>query len=500
MIIIGAGLAGLATGCYGQMNGYKTTIFERQAKPGGVCVSWKRKGYTFDYALHNLFGIAPNSVGNSMWTELGALQDLKTYNFKEFSQIEDSNGKAFTVYTNLDILEKHLLELSPNDKKTINEFIRDIRRLSKYNVFAAISGGIGTMIRLLPILNLLTKYGKITVEDYAKNFTDPFLQKVFLSIQYDLTGVPVLIPMIFLGAMNNGDGGWPIGGSQALSKNIEKRYLELGGQIIYSSKVNKILVENERAIGVQLEDDSQHRADFIISAADGYSTIFNMLEGKYVNNFIHTYYNSYPKTMPFGLEVCYGVNRDLAHEPHALVLFQDEPLMIEGRGLNKLDVEIFNFDSTLASSGKTVIKVVMESDYDYWRKLSEDVKAYNEEKKKIANTIAERLEKRFPGLNNQIEAIDVVTPLSVEHYTGAYRGSLPWPAPQNLAREVAKNGISKTLPGLQGFYMVGQWAGALYSTTQVSQMGRDLIQKLCKENGKRFVATTTDKSITQSQD
>jgi phytoene dehydrogenase-like protein len=40
IIIIGAGLAGLSTGCYAQMNGYKTQIFEMQNKPGGVCVSW----------------------------------------------------------------------------------------------------------------------------------------------------------------------------------------------------------------------------------------------------------------------------------------------------------------------------------------------------------------------------------------------------------------------------------------------------------------------------
>ena len=36
IIIIGAGLAGLATGCFLQMNGYKTRIFEMQSKPGGV--------------------------------------------------------------------------------------------------------------------------------------------------------------------------------------------------------------------------------------------------------------------------------------------------------------------------------------------------------------------------------------------------------------------------------------------------------------------------------
>jgi phytoene dehydrogenase-like protein len=46
MIIIGAGLAGLSTGCYAQMNGYCTQIFEMHSKPGGLCTVWKRKGYT----------------------------------------------------------------------------------------------------------------------------------------------------------------------------------------------------------------------------------------------------------------------------------------------------------------------------------------------------------------------------------------------------------------------------------------------------------------------
>ena len=46
LIIIGAGLAGLSTGCYAQMNGYQSCIFEHHTAPGGVAAAWKRKGYT----------------------------------------------------------------------------------------------------------------------------------------------------------------------------------------------------------------------------------------------------------------------------------------------------------------------------------------------------------------------------------------------------------------------------------------------------------------------
>ena len=286
------------------------------------------------------------------------------------------------------------------------------------------------------------RHSKITIENYAKDFSDTFLRKALATIQYDLSDIPILIPMIFLATMNKGDGGWPIGGSFALSKNIERRYLELEGTIDYHSNVTKILVENDKAVGVQLEDGTKHFADIIVSAADGYSTIFKMLEGKYVNSTIETYYSSYPKTLPFGLEVWYGINRDNSNEPHALVLFQNKPIRIEGREYDRLDVEIFNFDPTLAPYGKTVVKVVVDSNYDYWQPLSKDIEAYNKEKKKLADNIAERLEKRFPGFRNQIEAIDVVTPISVEHWTNAYRGyCVPWPAPLDIAKEVSKKGV-----------------------------------------------------------
>jgi phytoene dehydrogenase-like protein len=97
IIIIGAGLAGLSTGCYSQMNGYKTEIFEMQNKPGGVCVSWKRNGYSFDYAVHNVFGISTKPTGtlyNRLWQELGALKGTGAYAFEEFVQVEDADGKV----------------------------------------------------------------------------------------------------------------------------------------------------------------------------------------------------------------------------------------------------------------------------------------------------------------------------------------------------------------------------------------------------------------------
>ena len=493
VIIIGAGLAGLSTGCYGQMNRYKTRIFEMQNKPGGVCVSWKRKGYTFDYAVHNVFGFSTKpvkSLYNQVWQELGALKDNSVYGFNEFVQVEDPDGKIFTVYSDIDKLEKHMKELAPADEKLIAEFTQAIRKFRGKDVFAAMFGGMGTKLKMLPLMSALLKYGKINLKDYAQKFSDPFLRKAFSTIQYDIEEVPVIVPIIFLSMLSVGDAGWPIGGSAALSRNIEKRYRELGGEVHYNSKVKKIIVKDDVAKGVQLEDGSEHFADVVVSAADGYSTIVGMLNEKYTTQTIRSYYKSYPKTQAFGLEIWYGVNRSFASEPHAIVLFLDQPITIEGREKDRLDIEIMNFDASLAPSGKGVVKVNFESENDYWKELSSNQEKYQAQKREIADLVAERLEKRFPGFKEQIEAVDVVTSVSVEHWTGGYRGfAQPWPAPQELAEEINKNGVSKTLPDLQNFYMVGQWAGGTFGLSTVCLMGRNLIRELCKKDGKTFVTS-----------
>ena len=76
IIIIGAGIAGLSAGCYGQMNGYRTQIFEMHDLPGGLCTSWKRKGYTFDGCIHWLVGSRPGTEFHRIWEELGRCRDV----------------------------------------------------------------------------------------------------------------------------------------------------------------------------------------------------------------------------------------------------------------------------------------------------------------------------------------------------------------------------------------------------------------------------------------
>ena len=100
-IIVGAGIAGLSTGCYARMNGWNTRIFEMHERPGGLCTAWSRKGYIFDGCIHHLAGAGPASRYRPIWEELGAA-DLEMEFPETFVRCEDASGRQFNVYTDLE--------------------------------------------------------------------------------------------------------------------------------------------------------------------------------------------------------------------------------------------------------------------------------------------------------------------------------------------------------------------------------------------------------------
>jgi phytoene dehydrogenase-like protein len=114
ILIIGAGIGGLATGCYARMNGYRATILEMHGVPGGLCTSWHRHGFTFDGCIHNLAGSSPDSIFHGMWRELGVVPALPMHAYREMVRVERSDGAPLTVHADLDKLARHLKELAPS--------------------------------------------------------------------------------------------------------------------------------------------------------------------------------------------------------------------------------------------------------------------------------------------------------------------------------------------------------------------------------------------------
>jgi phytoene dehydrogenase-like protein len=284
-----------------------------------------------------------------------------------------------------------------------------------------------------------------------------------------------------------------VGGPGEFLHAIEQRYLGLGGEIHYRSPVSKILVEadpagqGDRAVGVRLADGTEHRADVVISAADGRATIFDMLEGKYLNDEIRGYYDTLPLFSPV-LFMHLGVDRTFEEMPPSVggeIFRLDEPVTFAGREWKWMAAHIYGFDPSVAPEGKTLVRVLLPSSYEYWKDLRQDRERYRAEKEHVAEQVIALFDRRYPGLADQVEMIDVSTPVTFERYTGNWRGS--WMGWLSSAKTMNMR-ISKTLPGLDSLYMVGTWV--LNSSLPYAVVsGRHVTQILCKADKKPFVTT-----------
>jgi len=495
ILIIGGGLTGLAAGCYGRMNGYRTSVFEMHDKAGGVCTAWKRKGYTIDGAMNWLVGTKPGTGFHKFWEELGAAQNWKVYNHDRYLLIETRSGRGFTFYCDIDRLEGHMKEVAPEDRETIEEFTGAIRDCTRFEMPVDKPSELYNLIdmmktvKMLSFMRFLRKWQKTSLMEYMKRFKSPFLREVFqLAFGVDLFDFPVVTVFMMLAWQHLKEAGYVIGGALALVEPIERRYLDLGGELYFKARIEKILVEDDKAVGIRLADGTEHRADWIISAADGHTTIFDMLDGKYLDDTIRGCYD-HPRLFPPLIYVGLGVARrfdDVPSSVAGMTIPLDEPVTVAGSEQKELGLLIYHFDPTMAPEGKSVVKVQFNTDYDYWEKLYGEPERYKAEKEKIADLVVNLLDKRFPGLATQVEMRDVATPMTWVRYTGNWRGSYEgW----MISPASFTSSMSKNLPGLDNFYMAGQWVNPGGGMPTAAMSGNHTIQLICKKDNKKFVTS-----------
>ncbi len=496
VIIIGAGLAGLSAGCFCQINGYESQIFEHHTLPGGVAATWKRKGYTIDGGIHFLMGHKPGTGLHELYSQLGAVSEDTFVDMNSYARfIDEKRGYKLDITGNLEKLGQKLKDLSPEDGKIIDDLIKGARALQGLDMSETglakppeLTGPLDqikdmwSMGKLLPYFT--GKYSK-SVKDYVKTVKNPLLQEIIKNLF--TPEVPVWFIFMLLGLLADGQLGLLKKGCLDFALSIEKRYKELGGKITYKSTVEEIIVENNKAAGVRLAGGTEHRAHVIVSAADGYSTIFKMLGGKYINTEIRKRYDNRELCTPF-ITVSFGVKREFPGEPVYTTFLLKEPFTAGGMEISGMSLRLFNYSPDFAPSRKSVVQTIIEGKWDYWNELQEkDRKAYEAEKERVAEEILKRLEIHYPGISKEVEVTDVATPYTTWRYTLNQRGS--WGGWLYTPETIIKQ-IERTLPGLDNFYMAGHWV--LMGVSGVLYSGRHVAQLMCHKDRKKFISKKRD--------
>ncbi len=493
VLIIGAGIAGLAAGSYLQRNGFTTHIFDQHTLPGGLCTAWERQGYRFDGCIHWLMGSSPRSNMHHIWRELGA-GELNYLEWDIFTVIKLSDGDRFTVYTDPDRFEAELSRLAgPDDSPLIKSIAAAIRNMSRFDLPAAwdkltLPEAARILFALPGALPIFGTWMKLPIASLLARIASPKLREALSGLYSgDMGDFPVAGLFMMLGFMSKKSCGYPLGGSSAFARSIEKKYLSLGGSISYGFRVDRILVENGKAVGIAGEK-GELRGDLVISAADAHDTVERLLGGRYRSPGLDKAFASF-RRFPSLLLLGLGLKGDFSSYPHSYSFPLKQPLVLEGGELTLLGMGIrfFSFDPGAAPAGKTAAMVMISTTNDsWWTELrARDRSAYDAAKEESKRRIIAALDSELPGIASAVEYSDLSTPATLIRYTnnwhGSYEGWLP-----TIKTMGAK--LPRTLDGLAGFYMLGQWLNPGGGLPPCGIDGRRLAKRLCQAEGRSFRA------------
>ena len=481
VVVIGAGISGLSAAIYAQRSGFDVTICEQHSIAGGMCTSWKRKGYLFEGTVHWLTGSSPKTEINQLWKETGALNEQIPIVLHEQFHAVEWEGKTISIYRDIEKTVKHFYEISPDDKKQINRLLKDVKRFSNFEMPVIDIRGvkaqnpkrmkISTLLKMIPVIPRLIKLSRITSKEYADKFSHIGIKNALKYIPEEYSAVALIVT---LSTLNMGDGGYPEGGSLAMVDGMVKTFKNLGGTLLLNKKVKKIKIENKAVVGVTLNDETALNADAVIVTQETIAALDNLFDISLQDKWLADLQKNTKS------EVCTFVSmgvRCLLPEPIIPAWELDEP--IEHGGFTETQLFFYNNagHKGYAPENSAVLTTAFMGDtYDFWKKAKEEGR-YEDEKKKLADKICRALCKKFPQVQGNIEVIDIATPLTYERYTGAYHGS--WMTVGGVGDKMSEYpGFSKNISGL---YFAGHRIMPPGGLPAALYTGRTAAQMVCRQ-------------------
>ena len=182
-----------------------------------------------------------------------------------------------------------------------------------------------------------------------RRFTHPLLRSFFG--QGGSAQLAAIALVLMFAWLSERDAGYAIGGSQAIIRSDRRQFRQSPRAAATGTRVERILVERDTAVGVRLASGETIAADWVISAADGHAMTDKLLGGRY-----GAASDRMLKPFPSYLQVSLGVARDLSQQPGYIIRVLDRPLVVDpGTEPSQLAFRFFHFDPSFAPPGKTAV-------------------------------------------------------------------------------------------------------------------------------------------------
>lgn len=330
VVVIGGGIAGLASAALLARDGFEVTLVEKRDAVGGRAGSWEVDGFRFDmgpswYLMPEVFDHFYRLCGTTADEQLQLVQldpgyRVITEGFDEPTDIAASRDENVALFESIEPGAGAKLESYLDSALDTYDMAKKRFLYTSFASFGPLLRGdvlsrTGKLVRLL--LQSLDSF-------VGKRFRDLRLRQILGYPAVFLGSSPFLTPAMYhlMSHLDLTDGVlYPMGGFTRLIESIESVAAAQGAVIRTSSPVARILVDDEskQARGVELESGEVIEADIVVSAADLHHSETQLLPEE-----LQTYPQSYwdERTPgPSALLLYLGVKGELPQLEHHTLLF-----------------------------------------------------------------------------------------------------------------------------------------------------------------------------------
>ena len=451
VIIIGSGISGLTAASLLAKRKLKVCVIEAQYKPGGSCGIFKRNDVVFEQGAAMIYGFNARGFSPHRFVFNALEESIDIIKHDELYAINFGEHRI-VFHQDIDMFIEELAKVFPKEKENFKRFYKGLSNqymkiIAENPDFISPDAmkkekGLKSLLKHpIEYIRFLGYMNKNTKSVLKKYFKDENVFNLFdkLTSTYCYTNVeetPAILSSVMFVDNHFGGSYYPAGSTLNLVGKLEKVIEENNGQMIYNTEVEEIIVEDNKAKKVSLDNGKVISANYIVNSGNVWN-LYNKLLKNNASEEIKSWANSLEPAYPS--VVLFALVKEEAIPKGTLpieMLIGDKTKLDE----NEVTVYILSIDDkTLCKNGYHTIMAIGPT-FKEWPKgfkNNYNTDKYREMKKIEKNRLLEILEKRFPGFKENLCHVEISTPTTLNRYVLKEGGSVAGPK-QKLGQHMLK--------------------------------------------------------------
>ncbi|MEQ8525430.1 phytoene desaturase family protein [Gracilimonas sp.] len=280
--VIGAGLGGLSAACLLAAQGHQVSVFEKNRNTGGKMNVFESEGFRFDTGPSLL---TMPFIIEKLFKECGADMDeyLSLTPLDPICKYFYPDGTIFNNYEDKQATKAEIESIAPEDADSYSSFLNYAESLYQKTADAFIFNPLFGF-KDLKELDLLSFFGIDAFTTVSKRvdstFKSSYLKKFFKRFTTYNGSSPYLAPATLnvIPHVEINQGGFYVqGGLYKVAEAFTSLAETLGVEFHFNAEIKQIVVENAKAVGIELKSGKRIKSEIVISNSDATETIANLL-------------------------------------------------------------------------------------------------------------------------------------------------------------------------------------------------------------------------------